>query len=91
MAVKKPICIYSGKLKELQSGDTMPGSGSSFTIVTTDPVSPANGDAWVFQNSIAPGQVMGMLGMTYAATVLLDDFSLRVKTASGVRKVALTA
>ena len=25
MATKKPICLYSGKLKELQSGDTVAG------------------------------------------------------------------
>lgn len=31
MAVKKPLCIYSGDIKELQAGDTTP-SGATLTI-----------------------------------------------------------
>lgn len=27
MAVKNPLALYSGKIKELQPGDTVPGSG----------------------------------------------------------------
>lgn len=33
--VKKPICNYSGKLKELQSGDTLPGGGAAGDIALT--------------------------------------------------------
>ena len=29
MALKKPIALYSGKLKELQAGDTIAGAGTS--------------------------------------------------------------
>lgn len=25
--LKKPLCLYNGKVKELQSGDTLPGGG----------------------------------------------------------------
>lgn len=27
MAIKQPLCNYSGNIKELQAGDTLPGSG----------------------------------------------------------------
>ena len=29
LATKNPICLYSGQLKELQSGDSLPGSGAT--------------------------------------------------------------
>lgn len=34
MAIKKPIVNYSGKLKELQTGDTLAGSGGNPIIET---------------------------------------------------------
>lgn len=33
MAVKKPLCNYSGKTKELQLGDTVQGAGGTPTFV----------------------------------------------------------
>lgn len=38
MAVKNPLALYSGQIKELQSGDTLPGAGGSATLdqVTLD-------------------------------------------------------
>src|SRR6266542_3379128 len=36
MAVKYPLCNYSGQIMELQSGDSLPGSGGGYnpTVVT---------------------------------------------------------
>lgn len=91
MAVKKAIALYGGRLKELQSGDTLDGasSGGVLPIVTTDPVAPANGEAWILQSSVNAGMAMGTLGTTYASTVLLDDYKFKVKTADGNKYINL--
>jgi hypothetical protein len=34
VAVKNPLCNYSGEVKELQSGDTLPGGGGSTSVTT---------------------------------------------------------
>lgn len=31
MAEKKPLCVYAGEIKELQSGDTLPGGSAAAT------------------------------------------------------------
>lgn len=36
MAVKKPIVNYDGKLKELQTGDTLPGGSGGITVTEVE-------------------------------------------------------
>jgi len=78
----------SGNLKKVLASDF---SGGAFAaqIVTTNPVSPTNGDGWIFQNSISTGMAMGTLGMTYANNILLNDYQLRFKTADGIKTLQL--
>lgn len=48
MAERRPLVIVSGAVRELPTGDTLPGGGggSSVTIGDTAPGSPAAGDLW---------------------------------------------
>lgn len=48
MAERRPLVIVSGAVRELPTGDTLPGGGggSSVTISDTAPGSPAAGDLW---------------------------------------------
>ena len=80
MAVKKPIALYGGKLKELQSGDTVAGASGGLSLVTTDPVAPANGDSWILEQT---GMMMGALGMTQI------QHTLKVQTSDGIRTLKL--
>lgn len=35
--IKKPLCNYSGKIKELQAGDTLPGGGGDIALTVFAP------------------------------------------------------
>jgi hypothetical protein len=77
MAIKKPIALYGGRLKELQTGDTISGAGGGgLSLVTIDPVSPANGDSWILEQT---GMTMGALAMTQT------QHTLKLKTSDGIR------
>lgn len=78
MAVKKPIALYGGRLKELQSGDTVYGAGGGISLVTSDPVLPANGDTWILEQT---GMIMGALAMTQ------NQYTLKVKTSVGTQTI----
>ena len=44
MAEKKPLCNYAGEIKELQTGDTLPGGGGAPDVSTATGILPlANG------------------------------------------------
>lgn len=43
MAVKKPLCNYDGTIKELQTGDTLPGGGTPDVSTATGILPLANG------------------------------------------------
>lgn len=60
-----------------------PAGGSTFTIVTVDPSSPANGDSWLLEESTV-GQAIGTLGVTSTGI-----YNLKVKTVSGIKKIKL--
>jgi hypothetical protein len=55
--------------------------GGGLSIVTTDPVSPNNGDQWIL-DKFSSGAAMGALGMTYNGYYLLS-----IKTANGIRRI----
>jgi hypothetical protein len=56
MSVKKPICIYSGKLKELQSGDTLPAADTNTNLyVTTADVNILASYAAYYPSEYEPG------------------------------------
>lgn len=38
MALKLPLCLYSGEFKELQAGDTLPSSGGGGSLTVTSAV-----------------------------------------------------
>jgi hypothetical protein len=60
-----------------------PSSSGTITILTSDPVSPNNGDVWILKQ-FASGQIMGALGMTYNGYYLLSE-----KTADGIKRTPL--
>lgn len=54
MAIKKPIVNYSGKLKELQTGDTLPSSGATITEVEINfGVKPTTGTKFTITDATA--------------------------------------
>jgi hypothetical protein len=59
VTVKKPLCIYGGKLKELQSGDTLPAGAAADTntnlYVTTADVNIAANFAIYFPSEYEVG------------------------------------
>lgn len=65
MAIKKPIVLYSGKLKELQAGDSLGGTTPDIASALHTPTSsesiPANSSAVVIrQYAIASGTKLSL-------------------------------
>jgi hypothetical protein len=58
MAEKRPLALYNGRIKELQSGDTLPGSGGGGGGTV---LSPAQLTAW--QNNYSPSSWASTVGV----------------------------
>lgn len=54
MAVRRPLVVISGAIKELPTGDTVPGSGSTTLSALTDVTltTPSNGQVLKYNGSV---------------------------------------
>jgi hypothetical protein len=71
-------------------GDGGSSSAINFPILTSDPMAPANGEAWILvQDSPSGGDLLYFHGAMPVTNVTVDQFLFSVKTPSGPKRTEL--
>lgn len=80
MAIKKPIALYDGHLKELQSGDTLPGAGGTSAILTLQEsiptVPPSVGYAYVY---LKPDGLLYLMDANGSESEIIVDVAAEIR------------
>lgn len=83
MAEKKPLCNYAGEIKELQTGDTLPGGGGAPDVSTATGILPvANGGTGQTTLAAAIEELLATLSTTQG-NILIRGSSAWAALAAG--------
>ena len=69
------------------------GGGSGITVVTSDPISPADDEMWVLKTVTTSGQAagnaMGVMGLTYSGIVTIATYKLKIYNTTILHKYSV--